>query len=83
MPHLTGDITIGNLITILITALSAAYAGGKLTGVLTALTQKVTEMQADFKQHQEQDREAFALIHEKLIEIALRHGRSPSSTGDT
>ena len=82
--HLVGDFTWGNVITILITVISAAYAGGKLTQILKTLVDKVAAIEGDFethlkafRQHEKDEWDAFGKIHEQLIELALRTVKLP------
>lgn len=80
--HLAGDFTWGNVITIFITVISAAYAGGKLTQILKTLVDKVAAIEGDFdlhikafRQHEKDEWDAFGKVHEQLIELALRTGK--------
>lgn len=85
--HFGGDFTWGNLLTILVSVISAAYAGGKLAQILKALVEKVATMESDlelhrkeFRQHEKDEYEAFGKIHEQLIELALK-GRERGREG--
>lgn len=80
--HLVGDITAGNVITIISIIVGAAFTGGKLVEVLKALAADVSDIKlnqdrqdAVFRQHEKDDSKAFGEIHERLLEISLRRTR--------
>jgi len=88
--HLVGDITVGNVITVISIIIGAAFTGGKLVEVLKMLAADVAEIkmgqdkaETAFRLHEKEDAKAFSDIHEKLIEIALRRTRDNESRART
>lgn len=63
--HVTTDISVGNLITLVVTTCALVFGAGRLTQVLNTLA-------ADFKDHQKEDLDTFNGIRETLMEILVR-----------
>lgn len=80
--HVTGDISVGNILTIALATISMVFVAGQLRQLLQTLVEDVQQLKADHRDlqealqaHEERDLEAFGALRESMVEVLLQSRR--------